>query len=172
MYGLSKEKTMKKKTLKFVCKKCGHEVIEQVLTGCTVVTKIAAVQSNEVKYEDVPDETTSSEPTMFQCALCGEQIPAETDEDLIDWLKDQQVVEKTKVSFRVSSGEIVAVFPDDKTDSGKMCCYAHVGQHSYCNWGWYRGTKPATPEQYADLKAELKKIGYALKVVKRIQRSK
>lgn len=161
---------MKDKILKFVCKKCGHEVIEQVLNGCTVVTKIAVVNSNEVEYKDVPDAIMCSEPTVFQCANCGEKIPAESDEELIDWLKKNQHFETANVSFRVSYGEIVAVFPEDKTYRGNMACYSHIGQHSYCNWDWYRKTKPASPEQYADLKAELEKIGYVLKVVKRIQR--
>ena len=162
---------MKDKTLKFVCKKCGHEVIEQVLTGCTVVTKIAVVNSNEVEYEAVPDAIMCSEPTVFQCANCGEQIPAESDEELIDWLKKNQQVEETRVAFRIEGkDDVCAVFPDDKNLSGLMACYAHIGQHSYCNWDWYRKTKPATSEQYADLKKELEKIGYVLKVVKRIQK--
>lgn len=63
----------------------------------------------------------------------------------------------TRVVFRKDKGEIVAVFPDDEGDMG---CYAHVGQHSICSRGWYRTTRPAAEEEYADLKRELESAPY------------
>ena len=51
-----------------------------------------------------------------------------------------------------------------------MTCYAHVGQHGACGLAWYYNTRSATPEEYADLKAELESppYGYRLKVYKRM----
>ena len=83
----------------------------------------------------------------------------------------------TRVLFRADKsgdfkGVVTAVFPDDDEGDGTVSCYAHVGQHSACSRGWYRTTRPATPEEYADLKAELESYGppdahYNLKIIKR-----
>lgn len=58
------------------------------------------------------------------------------------------------------SGDVLAVFPSVPADyHGAMLCYAHVGQHGSCSNGYYyRGTKPATPEEYEPLLAELRCI--------------
>jgi len=80
----------------------------------------------------------------------------------------------TLVKFRkdINTDEIVAVFPQliyNKLIYGKAMktCYANLGQHSSCSVGWMeRETTPATPEEYASLKAELESIGYTLKVCK------
>jgi hypothetical protein len=55
---------------------------------------------------------------------------------------------------------VTAVFPTEPHDvSGRfMTCYAHVGQHGSCSWDWYHTTRPATPEEYADLLKELRGI--------------
>lgn len=57
-------------------------------------------------------------------------------------------------------GSVTAVFPTLPADYAgrEMVCYVHVGQHSGCSWIWYRRTRPAKPEEYADLLAELKRI--------------
>ena len=86
---------------------------------------------------------------------------------------------ETPVIFRIGRSkndrEVVAVFPCEPHDmSGRdMTCYAHVGQHGGCSFGWFhRGNhRPATPEEYADLKAELESrlFNYRLRVYKRFQ---
>jgi hypothetical protein len=55
------------------------------------------------------------------------------------------------------------------TDSPYTCtCYAHVGQHGSCNISLInRCSRPATEAEYADLLAELEKIGYRVQVIKR-----
>jgi len=84
-----------------------------------------------------------------------------------------------KMKGATRRGEITAVFPTvpGTNEGGSMTCYAHVGQHGACSWGWYRATEPAKPEEYADLLAELKLIYerdlggegiWPLKVVRRI----
>ena len=60
------------------------------------------------------------------------------------------------VTFRAErsgphKGEVTAVFPDG-------VCYCHIGQHSSYEAEWYHSTRPATPEEYADLLAELRSI--------------
>lgn len=57
-------------------------------------------------------------------------------------------------------GDVTAVFPTCPADYAgrQMTCYAHVGQHGGCSFDWYRGTRPAKPEEFADLLAELRTI--------------
>ena len=59
-----------------------------------------------------------------------------------------------------SKGEVTAVFPTVPADYAGilMTCYAHIGQHGGCSFVWYRTTRPAKPEEYADLLAELRAI--------------
>lgn len=92
----------------------------------------------------------------------------------------EQDKEETPVLFRKVPGEkkyaedgVTAVFPCEAGDplGHQMTCYAHIGQHSACDFGWYYRTKQAKPEEYADLKRELEgaPYGYRLKIYKRIQ---
>lgn len=81
----------------------------------------------------------------------------------------------TEVIFRKErsgsfKGHIIAVFPYvlDNYNNYTMSCYAHVGQHSGCSLPWYLGTVPAKADEYQSLYDELIRIGYNLKVVKRI----
>ncbi len=73
-------------------------------------------------------------------------------------------------------GDVTAVFPTlPASGPDEMTCYAHVGQHSGCTRAWYYGTRPATPDEYASLLAELTGIycteGDTLKIVRRISPS-
>ena len=84
----------------------------------------------------------------------------------------------TPVLFRVPrspkkhGSDVTAVFPCDPGDmSGlTMSCYAHIGQHSACSYGWYNETRAATPAEYASLKRELESppYGYRLEVRQRM----
>ena len=68
--------------------------------------------------------------------------------------------------------DITAVFPTEPASTlhpDLMVCYAHVGQHGSCSLEWYMHTRPAKPEEYAALKAELEnQVGYKLRVCQRI----
>ena len=71
---------------------------------------------------------------------------------------------------RWPDGKILALFPMDD-ENGYCSSYMHVGQHSEADyWMCVSATKPATPAEYADLKAELESIGYNVKVCKRRQK--
>lgn len=77
---------------------------------------------------------------------------------------------QTPVVFRVDrEGEVFALFPTLLADpSGNVTSYQHIGQHSAADYGLcIAKSKPATPEQYADLLTELTAIGYCLRVVRR-----
>ena len=69
-------------------------------------------------------------------------------------------MQKLTVLFRANrsgafKGDVTAVFPSLAEGRGLVACYAHIGQHSACCLDWYRGTRPATPTEYADLHREL-----------------
>lgn len=84
----------------------------------------------------------------------------------------------TKVIFRVderdNQKEIIAVFPELAGDMNayKTCGgYVHMGQHVTISADIPDWTRPATPEEYQDLLAELVSIGYDdLRVVKKMTR--
>jgi len=73
-----------------------------------------------------------------------------------------------EVVFRkFKEGDIIALFPDTLS-RGNIESYMHVGQHSMADVTIVYDTKLAKPEEYADLLAELIRIGYKPKVGKRI----
>jgi hypothetical protein len=78
----------------------------------------------------------------------------------------------TKVEFLVNerdpkNPDLFAYFPEENYDNaGKFkTAYSHVGQHSSASPEYAKESRPATPEEYADLKAELESIGYNLNVL-------
>jgi hypothetical protein len=75
------------------------------------------------------------------------------------------------VMFRMGKDkDLFALFPEVPSDrAGTFCMsYQHVGQHSGADFfGCVRTTRPATPEEYQGLQAELESIGYQLKVIQR-----
>lgn len=76
----------------------------------------------------------------------------------------------TKVIFRkFPDGELIALFPElpATPDSSFCLCYVHIGQHSAATPDLVRTTKRATESEAAPLKAELERVGYTLRVLKR-----
>lgn len=77
---------------------------------------------------------------------------------------------KTKVMFRIFHGEVIALFPDLPAAVGESDCasYGHIGQHSAADYRLVmRKSRPATHDEYRELYAELRRIGYKLQIVKR-----
>lgn len=76
-----------------------------------------------------------------------------------------------KVVFRKwKDGEVIALFPEDtNTLDGTVTSYMQIGQHSAADYaGVVASTRPAQPNEYRDLLAELKAIGYTdLHIVQR-----
>jgi hypothetical protein len=81
--------------------------------------------------------------------------------------------DQTPTVFRVwPNGEVIALFPATAAGSqyGDCICYQHFGQHGSADYGHVvRTTRPAKPEEYADLLAELTTVGYDPKVYRRQQ---
>ncbi len=84
----------------------------------------------------------------------------------------------TKVIFRVwpreGGGGVIAIFPEVLGDFSPYTCssYEHVGQHAACDpFELMAKTRPATEQESADLAEELRRAGYRLQPVKRLQAS-
>jgi len=70
--------------------------------------------------------------------------------------------------YRTNPKTCLALFPYADTGQGRVGCYEHVGQHGEALYLSAMGiTRPATVEEYADLKSELETIGYNLKITNR-----
>ena len=88
----------------------------------------------------------------------------------------ESIEPETPVLFRNAreNGEtyLTAVFPAEPAtlNGDTMSCYAHIGQHGSCSFGWYNETSAAKPDEYAALARELESIGYRLKIYKRMTR--
>jgi hypothetical protein len=79
--------------------------------------------------------------------------------------------EPTRTVFRKFEGEdgdtpelvslnVIALFPDMSEGRGTIGSYMHIGQHSAASELLLTQLKPAEPDEYADLKAELERLGY------------
>jgi hypothetical protein len=89
----------------------------------------------------------------------------------------KEILKPTEVVFRAFNDrdgkQVIALFPYVPGRTLGSCeSYMHIGQHSEVDYqAVIDGTRPATPEEYADLKAELENYGpeeahYNLKVIK------
>lgn len=76
---------------------------------------------------------------------------------------------KTKVIFRkFKNGDVIALFPELISWKHYITSYEHVGQHGDADYYVVLNqTKLAKPEEYAELKSELERIGYDVVVYKR-----
>ena len=81
---------------------------------------------------------------------------------------------KTDVIFRVDTtkdfkGEVLAIFPHEvETFRGEVRIYVHVGQHSAADYGvCLRTSRLATKKESADLRKELRGLGYNINEIKK-----
>ena len=64
---------------------------------------------------------------------------------------------KQPVIFRkFKEGDVIALLPGIPVNFGRIMSYQHIGQHSEADSSLLYDTKLATPEEYADLLAELR----------------
>jgi hypothetical protein len=69
------------------------------------------------------------------------------------------------VVFRVfPEGDVIALFPGEGAGRGLINSYQHVGQHGGASPALIKELRKATRAEYASLLAELKQIGYCLRV--------
>ena len=72
---------------------------------------------------------------------------------------------KTRVSFKVFKGEIIALFQDEIADPhGNIMSYQHIGQHGVASPS-LKHCRNAHPSDYLALRRELESIGYNLEVL-------
>jgi hypothetical protein len=73
---------------------------------------------------------------------------------------------------RYPDGEVVALFPTIPADpQGHCLSYLHVGQHGAADPSHVIDhTRPARPDEYADLMDELIRIGYVVRPIRRLTR--
>lgn len=78
----------------------------------------------------------------------------------------------TKVIFRFWKGDVIAIFPEAFGSQARYCLsYQHIGQHGDCEpHHIIRESRLATRAEYLPLARELRKIGYRLKITKRMAR--
>lgn len=80
----------------------------------------------------------------------------------------------TKVMFLVNEKDpkdpdLFAYFLEETHHGDFKTAYSHVGQHSSAHPDYAKESRPATPEEYAPLKAELESLGYNLEVLNGMQ---
>ena len=76
---------------------------------------------------------------------------------------DEKHDNETPVIFRkYPDGDIIALFPTEVGGQfGECQDYLHIGQHGSADYGHViRHSKPAKPEEYAELLSELVQIGH------------
>jgi len=73
---------------------------------------------------------------------------------------------KTVCLFRVLNGDVIALFPYEPGNMSLRTCssYIHVGQHGAADVSLIAECRPATPDEYRELAAELTGLGYDLDV--------
>jgi hypothetical protein len=77
-----------------------------------------------------------------------------------------------KVVFRkFKEGDIIALFPRLPGTNSPYTCdsYMHFGQSGSADPEIVKITKPATPEEYADLAKELRSMGFELDIKTRVR---
>ena len=59
-------------------------------------------------------------------------------------------------------GSVFALFPTLSAGGGYVTCYQHIGQHGQANYGVCvrRSLGMLMPDEYAELLAELRRVGY------------
>ena len=102
----------------------------------------------------------------------GNQTEAEW-QRMLKRIAELEAQTRVAVVFRMDKpphSDVFALMPEMATDTeGHYCaCFQHVGQHSSADYrGCMERSRPATPEEYADLLEEMTRRGYAVTVVQR-----
>ena len=111
------------------------------------------------------------------CPGCWEVVETSDDTEAPSCPECSKIMERTDMSEVVDvvflrdygSQDIVAIFPGISAVAGNpnlMTCYAHIGQHGVAAFRYCDECDEVTErEEYADLVAELERIGYVLYVV-------
>ena len=83
--------------INFNCSVCGHNKLEEILTGVTQSTLVTNIdEEGAVDYGDCSFD--GGDEVSFQCARCGDVIMGHNvkisdGEDLLEWLKENEMIE-------------------------------------------------------------------------------
>jgi hypothetical protein len=78
-----------------------------------------------------------------------------------------------KVVFRkFDNGDVIALFPEEEQGRGLITSYMEIGQHSDASKSLITDLEPASKEEYAELAAELKRIGYDIVIAESVNEAK
>ena len=81
--------------MKYKCKKCGCDKLEEVMTGVVQSSVIASIDDGILDYTNVSHD--GGEVDRYQCVECGNVIKdgngmtINTPEELIAWLKQNKM---------------------------------------------------------------------------------
>lgn len=144
------------------------------MPGDSDMEDYAAVMDNEPEAEEVEESINEA-----SCGCCGND-PCDCDDDC-DCKKVDEHVEasvnedrvKVKVVFRkFPDGDVIALFPEEDEGRGMIGSYMTVGQHSEASKSLITDLEPASKEEYADLAAELGRIGYDIVMAESVNEAK
>ncbi|MDC1446566.1 hypothetical protein N8344_01180 [bacterium] len=78
-----------------------------------------------------------------------------------------------KVVFRkFDNGDVIALFPEEEQGRGLITSYMEIGQHGDASKSLITDLEPASKEEYAELAAELKRIGYDIVMAESVNEAK
>lgn len=102
------------------------------------------------KRKDQPEGYITTRESDVTCKTCLKIMTIQKEKS-----------EKTIVIFRMFGGDVIALFPGIPENTGFCSSYMHVGQHGSADYrAVIRTSRPATPEEYNDLKKELESAPY------------
>lgn len=126
------------------------------------------------KYKQaIPKEKKRRDKSgINQLKQAGEEMQTRNLDSKPESTLEENDEEQTKVQFLVNekdpkNPDLFAYFPEENFDNAGQykTAYSHVGQHSSASPEYAAESRPATPEEYQDLKAELESLGYKLEVL-------
>ena len=79
--------------LKFECPECKANEFEEVLIDCWCVTPAEGMEHGDMIFCG-RTRIEDGQLDGYQCAHCGERIPAETSEELEQWLRNLECNKK------------------------------------------------------------------------------
>jgi hypothetical protein len=92
----------------FVCPSCGHTKLKEIRQA-VVVSYITGVNDIDFEFKPITDRDVAwdeSEWLSTECAGCGYRLRG-TDEDMIKWLDERNMLEKENVSPVCTNKEIL-----------------------------------------------------------------
>jgi hypothetical protein len=175
-------KTMKKKDVKDFASTKHEDLPERVDEN--IVLPLENLYKNEINQGKTDKEAAMillNRLTKGKYTSWDENKINEFVEKIIKAMKNTNInegnlngEEPTKVLFLINEKDpndpdLFAYFPEENYDSNGILKtgYSHVGQHSAVHPDYAAKSREATPEEFADLKAELESIGYNLEVLNR-----